>query len=154
VAGALCLLPAWRLAGRGKWLGAVLVAGFMGPQVVFLLTTLSPEAPLGFSGEALGLWLQLALLATVAVVAARGANQRRLAALLAAAAILTLHDFRHVLENPLAAVIGFSALAAILFGVTWRVLTDGEFTHGDSRNFPQGTRVLLYLANILFVTTV
>lgn len=154
-AGALCLLPAWRWARRGRWLAAVLVAGFMGPQVVHLVSALAPGAPLGFSGEALGAWLQVALLATVGLVAAsRDAGPQRLGALLAAVSILTLYDFRHVLENPLAAVIGFSALAAILFGVAWRVLTDGEFTHGDSRGFPRNTRVLLYLANIVFVTTV
>ncbi|GAB3822619.1 hypothetical protein GCM10028820_33650 [Tessaracoccus terricola] len=155
VAGGLCLLLAWRWARRGQWLGAVLVAGFIGPQVIFLVLTLRPETPLGFSSEALGLWLLLALLVTVAVVAAsRDSSPRRLGALLSAAAILTLHDFRHALENPLAALIGFSALASVLFGITWRVLTDGEFTHGDSRAMPQGTRVLLYLANIAFVTTV
>lgn len=154
-AGAVCLVLAWRAAGRGRWLGAVLVAGFMGPQVVHLAATLAPGAPIGFSDEALGLWLHLALLAGVAAVAATGgADHRRLGALLAAAAILTIHDFRHVLENPLAAVVGFSALAAILFGVAWRVLTDGALTHGDSRAFPRDTRILLYLANIAFVTTV
>lgn len=154
-AGLLCLLLAWRWAGRGQWLGAVLVAGFMGPQVIYLLAVLTPETPLGFTSEALGLWLLMALLVAVALVAvSRDPSPRRLGALLSAAAILTLHDFRHILENPLAAVIGFSALAAILFGITWRVLTDGEFTHGDSRAFPRGTRVLLYLANIAFVTTV
>lgn len=154
-AGLLCLLLAWRWAGRGQWLGAVLVAGFMGPQVVYLVTTLAPEVPLGFSGEALDLWLLLAMLAAVTVVAvSRDTSPRRLGALLSAAAIVTLHDFRHILENPLAAVIGFSALAAVLFGITWRVLTDGEFTRGDTRGFPRGTRVLLYLANITFVTTI
>lgn len=154
-ASVLCLLLAWRWASRGQWLGAVLVAGFMGPQVIFLVTTLNPEVPLGFSSEALGIWLLLALLVAVLLVTVyRDPSPRRLGALLSAAAILTLHDFRHALENPMAAVIGFSALAAVLFGITWRILTDGELTHGDSRAFPQGTRVLLYLANAAFVTTV
>lgn len=155
VAAVLCLGVAWRWARRGKWLGGVLVAAFLGPQLVSFVGVLLPDASLRFSTTGLGFWLHAALLAATVVVAVRrDDDQRRVAALLGAAAILTLHDFRDVLENPVAAALGFSALGALLFGTVWRVLTDGEFTRGDSRGFPQPTRVLLYLANAMFVTTV
>ena len=42
----------------------------------------------------------------------------------------------------------FSAPMVILFGLTWRILTDAQFTRTGSRHFPQPTRVLLFLASL------
>lgn len=154
VAGLGGLVVSWRLAGQGRWLAGILVGGFLGIQLVVLTATLVPDAPFSISGQAFDVWLHLALLAATAVVAARGADPRRLSALLGAVAILTLHDFRDILENPIAAVVGFSALGAVLFGIVWRILTDSDYTRGDSPAFPIDSRVLLYLANAVFLATV
>lgn len=154
-AGTLVLFMSWRRAARGEWLGGIIVAAFLGMQFVVLANAIIPSAPIDVSPGGLAVWLQLALLlATALVAASRRADPSRLGALLAAAAILSLHDFRDVLENPMAALLGFSALASVLFGVLWRLLTDGGFTREDSPRFPRPTRVLLFLANIMFVGTV
>lgn len=153
-AGALVLGLTWRRAARGEWLGGIIVAAFLGMQLVVLANAAIPSAPIDVSAGGLAVWLQLALLlATALIAASRRADPARLGALLAAVAILSLHDFRDILENPMAALLGFSALASVLFGVLWRLLTDGGFTREDSPRLPRPTRVLLFLANIMFVGT-
>lgn len=61
---------------------------------------------------------------------------------------------RDWIADPVTALLGFSGVAVLLFGLTWRVLTDGAFTNTDSRAFPRAVRVLLFLGYLLFAMCV
>ena len=59
--------------------------------------------------------------------------------------VCAVYPHRQVLADPVSAVLGFSGLGVLLFGLVWRVLTDGASANGDSRAFPRAARVLLFL---------
>lgn len=64
--------------------------------------------------------------------------------------VCAVFPHRAVLADPVSAVLGFSGLGVLLFGLVWRVLTDGALTNGESRGFPRAARVLLFLGYALF----
>lgn len=101
-----------------------------------------------------------ALVAGVAAVgfagwaaARRRLTRERTVGVLTVLLLAVLYPHRDVLSDPGSAVLVFSAPLVILFGLTWRILTDAGFTREGSRHFPQPTRVLLFLANSLFAVT-
>lgn len=67
--------------------------------------------------------------------------------------IMLIFPFREVIAEPAAALLGFSSVGVLLFGLVWRLLTDGEFTHTESVRLPGGARVLIFLAYALFSAT-
>ncbi|MFV0427879.1 MAG: hypothetical protein ACK5KO_00375 [Arachnia sp.] len=155
VPGVLALVLAWRWAGQGRWVPSLLVAGFLVPQVAALGRQLVPGLPDMSDTGALAAWLVLALLITTAWCASRNPIQGApLRWLLTAAAILAIYELRHILDNPLGLLVGFSSSAVVLFGLLWRAVTDGEFTRGTSRWLPTTSRVFLYLANFVLAFTV
>ncbi len=83
----------------------------------------------------------------------RGLTRERATGVLTVLLLAVLYPHRDILSDPGSAVLVFSAPLVILFGLTWRVLTDAGFTRAGSRHFPQPTRVLLFLANSLFAVT-
>ena len=85
--------------------------------------------------------------------ARRRLTRKRAAGVLTVLLLAVLYPHRDVLSDPASAVLVFSAPAVILFGLSWRILTDAGFTRTGSRHFPQPTRVLLFLANSLFAVT-
>ena len=141
--------------GRGRWQVGALAAAFAVPQALLLLTGLLPNwmSP-DLDRSATALWLQISFTAAVILVAIRREFTReRARMLLTVGAVLVVHDLRFILDDPLSWVVGFSSVAVLLFGLTWRLLTDGEFTHADTKTLPRTTRVLLYLANAGFACT-
>lgn len=85
--------------------------------------------------------------------ARRQLTRERAAGVLTVLLLAVLYPHRDLLSDPAGAVLVFSAPLVILFGLTWRILTDAGFTRTGSRHFPQPTRVLLFLANSLFAVT-
>lgn len=86
-------------------------------------------------------------------LARRQLTRERAAGVLTVLLLAVLYPHRDVLSDPASAVLVFSAPLVILFGLTWRILTDAGFTRTESGLFPQPTRVLLFLANSLFAVT-
>lgn len=153
--GLVALGIAWR-CGRQHRLGE---AGFLIAFAVAVLGDLAGLLPGGsimLDRTALGYGIVaggIALLAGV-IWAIRGQLTReRATGILTVLLLATLYPHRQVLQDPASAVLVFSAPLVILFGLTWRILTDAEFTQAGSPKFPQPTRVLLFLANSLFAVT-
>ena len=126
-------------AADGRW--RALAAAFAVPQALLLLTGLLPNwiSP-DLDRSATALWLQISFTAAVILVAIRREFTReRARMLLTVGAVLVVHDLRFILDDPLSWVVGFSSVAVLLFGLTWRLLTDGEFTHADTKTLPRTT---------------
>lgn len=140
---------------RGIWQVGALAATFVILQAFSLAAAVVPvDLHLSITPTAIAVWLHLALVAATVWVLADGQWRPRSAALLlGVAAAQTLGDFRFILDDPLAALFGASAVAALLIGLMWRLLTDGEFTHEESRLLPRDSRILLYLASAGFAIT-
>lgn len=155
LSGLVGLAVAWHWASRGRWASALILAAFTMTQVVVLAAQGAPSSlPVSVGADGLGLWLAIAVVGATAWLAWRGRLQgERVAALVVAAAIMFCYDNRAILANPINALLGFSVVATLLFGLIWRGLTDGEFTRGDSASMPRNSRVLLYLASLTFATT-
>lgn len=145
----------YRLARRsGQWqLGAI--AATIAIPGLLQLTASALGVRAGMPDQAISLWLTFTLiLAQVWLLSTRRLTPVAAQALLGAALVLLCYDLRAVLAEPLTLLFGFSSLAALIFGLVWRLLTDGEFTRTESPGLPRSTRVLLYLANVAFATTV
>ncbi|MGY4718988.1 hypothetical protein [Naumannella cuiyingiana] len=120
----------------------------------------------GWSLLMLGAWLDLPLLEPVllagcvlilVLAALSWAVRRQLGptrrfGLLAGLAFCLVLPYRDQIADPVAWLLGASGIAAVLFGLLWRVLTDADFTHVDSPGFPRAARVLLFAANALFAS--
>ena len=65
-----------------------------------------------------------------------------------------LFAYRDFISDPLGAVLGFSGVALVLFGLTWDLFTGSGWANGHSRRFPRPTRVLLILTNYVLTMTV
>lgn len=149
----------WRRAGRGDWLAGVLMACFFGPRLAVLLDRAGPDAVdragvFDFTDIGLDFWLYISTVIVLGyLVITRRANRQRLGWVAIALAIGTLYQYRAILEDPFSAVLGFSVVAVLLFGLIWRLLTDGEFLRADTPALPRDARILLFCANALFAVT-
>lgn len=126
-------------------LAVLLDAGGLLPGGDFLLD----RTPAGY-GLIAGV---VALLAAVWLAARRRLSRERATIVVTVLLLAILYPHRDLLSDPASAVLVFSGPLVILFGLTWRLVTDAEFTRTGSRRFPQSTRVLLFLANSLFAVT-
>ena len=73
------------------------------------------------------------------------------------AAVLTLAivlSMRSVIADPVAALVGSSGVAFVLFGVTWDFLTASDWANTTGRRIGRSTRVLLALGYPLLTVTV
>jgi len=134
------------------------------PTAAAFFAIIAVQAAARLSGEALpGQWsldwlgvLALAIGAVLVLVqlARRRFSQAQLPALITLLALLGLYPVRHLLGDPLGWLLGSVGLGALLFGLGWRVLTDGSFTRHDSNVLPRDARICLYLANLLLAALV
>ena len=146
---------AWRASRAGRLAEAGVLVAF---AAAVGLDAFGLLASAGFlhdrTPQAIGVLAGLAALTAGLVMALRRTlTRRRAVGVLTVLLLAVLYPHRGVLADPASAVLVFSAPMVILFGLTWRALTDAQFTRTGSRHFPQPTRVLLFLANSLFAVT-
>lgn len=111
------------------------------------------ELPASYTGAMITADL-LAVVLAASWWARGGLTGRRLTAVAAVIVITGLYDYRHVITEPITALLALSgALVGLLVGAVWRLLTDNGYAAGDSGSFPRPARVLLVLANAVFGTT-
>ena len=155
----------WRLVpGMGFAIGAVILArrGRVGEASllasVFVVVTsgaigtlLPAEILRARTADSMAAVTSLVAMVTLAVTAAfRELTRRKLVGLLTVLLVGGLFTYRDALDDPVSAVLGFAGLGTAIFGLVWQGLTSAAFTRGDSRRFPQATRVFAYLANNAF----
>ncbi len=153
--GLAALAVAWRAARARRPAEAGVLIAF---AVAVLLDAVGLLPWAGFlhdrTPQAVGVLAgAVALGAAVVLALRRSLTRRRAVGVLTVLLLAVLYPHRGILADPASAVLVFSAPMVILFGLTWRILTDAQFTRQGSRHFPQSTRVLLFLANSLFAVT-
>jgi hypothetical protein len=98
--------------------------------------------------------LTVALLVIGGWLLATSRLSREGAVALACGLVLCLvYPHRAILDDPVSAALGFTGMGAVLFGLIWRLLTEGEITRGDSPRWPMPARVMLYCASALLAVT-
>lgn len=104
--------------------------------------------------------LDVVLLMVLSVVtlywlARRALTPDRALALLGLAMLAWLLNNTEFLDNPFSPLFGFAGVLFLAFGILWNVLTvGGRLTNSDSRHFPRGSRILLYLGYVLLALAV
>lgn len=155
ILGIVALVVAWRAARGSRVAEAGVLVAFAAAVLLDAVGLLPPASFLhDRTPQAVGVLAgAVALVAGVVLALRRSLTRRRAVGVLAVLLLAVLYPHRGVLADPASAVLVFSAPMVILFGLTWRLLTDAQFTREGSRHFPQSTRVLLFLANSLFAVT-
>ena len=153
--GVVLLVIAWRISSRGRLaeasllgaLSAFMIFDLFGlvPALGFMLDWTTGAAGLIGSGAALLIGLVLAI--------RRRFDRQRAVWLLVVILLAAIYPFRNILADPMATALGFSIQLLLIFALTWQLITGEDFVLGDSKAFPQPTRILLYMANSLFAVT-
>lgn len=153
--GILLLVLALRWATRGKTVVPELL-GSIGVVVV----TLSAA---NVFGSGTWLWTAEALTVIASAVCAvllvwflatRTLTTARMTGLAVALLLTALFQERDFVSDPLAALLGFTGVAFVLFGYVWGFLTSGSYANKGSRSYPRPSRILLFFASTLFGVTV
>lgn len=77
--------------------------------------------------------LLIVLLTTAAVLLiGRRLTAASAAALASGILLCVIYPHRAILDDPISALLGFSGIGAVLFGLIWRVLTEGDITQEDA----------------------
>lgn len=152
--GAIVLLPlAFWSAYKGRMLSAMLLACFVVAVSIEWVMSIS-DLWLGYSLTVVAVVVSvLALAILVWLASKRSLTRVRVGGVMAALALSFVFPYRDALDEPLSAIVGFSGIAAIMFGLVWRILTDGAFTRADSKAFPRPSRVLIFFAGALIAVT-
>ena len=151
--GGVGFVLALPLARRGRpWPAMFLAAVFAlaGLALVRLLSRTGIGAPVA---QVAGV-LTVALLVIGGWLLATSRLSREGAVALACGLVLCLvYPHRAILDDPVSAALGSTGMGAVLFGLIWRLLTEGEITRGDSPRWPMPARVMLYCASALLAVT-
>ena len=133
------------LARRGR-LGMSVVLGCTGVMLLALSMRL-------LTGYSWALWIDLDsinLVATGVVLVAliwhllrRSLTRQRAIALAGLLVLSALFSYRDFVSDPVGALLGYSGVALVLFGLVWDFLTGSDWANGGSRRFPRPVRVLL-----------
>jgi hypothetical protein len=154
--GVLLLIFAVRAARRGRP-GRALVMGCIGIMLVALARQLlfGDRTPAPINPDALNLVASAVVVITIGILLLRRRMTAQRALAFAGLLILSaLFAYRDFISDPLGAVLGFSGVALVLFGLTWDLFTGSGWANGHSRRFPRPTRVLLILTNYVLSMTV
>ncbi len=104
--------------------------------------------------ESLALVATLASLALLVwILVTRRVTLARLTGVTGALLVAALFSHREFLSDPLAVIIGSAAVATVLLGFVWSLLTSYSAANETSHKYPQASRVLLVLGNAVFATT-
>ncbi len=137
-------------ARRGRTAAALLATVFGGgllvTQLVLLLQVTFDTRQIVSASVLLATGVLIWLLVTRRLTADRG---------LAIASLLLigrLHEYRDIIDEPLAAIFAATGGGALLLlGLLWRQLTEYQMARGHSRTLPHYVRVLLALANMTLI---
>ena len=153
LAGGIGFIVALRTARRGRPWPAMFLAAVFVLATLTLLRTI-PGVSIAVSVEQLSAVLITVLLVVGGVLLLGGRLSRQGAVALACGLVLCLvYPHRAILDDPISALLGFTGMGAVLFGLVWRVLTEGEITRDDTPRWPMPARVLLYCASALLAVT-
>lgn len=64
-----------------------------------------------------------------------------------------VYPHRAILDDPVSAALGFTGMGAVLFGLIWRLLTEGRDHPRRQPRWPMPARVMLYCASALLAVT-
>lgn len=154
--GIVLLILAIRAARRGQ-ASRALVLGGIGVMLVALARQLlfGDRTPAPINPDALNLVTSAVVVVAVLILWLRRQLTPQRALAFAGMLILSaLFSYRDFISNPLGAVLGFSGVALVLFGLTWDLFTSSGWANRESRRFPRPTRVLLVLTNYVISMTV
>ena len=133
-----------RRTGRRSVL-LLMVGWLMAIREIYTLT--------GVLGTTTGAFTAAALIAIVIGVVSgiRATLTLNRAVALASVFVLSgLYEYRNAITEPLTAALALAGgSVGLMVGVVWRLLTENDFSHGDSIRFPRSARVMLILANAL-----
>ncbi len=155
VIGVVLLVLCWRISGKGRATEASLLGAV---SVSFLLQAIGLMPGMSWLLESSPRGMALIAAATALSIAVFLGIRRQLTRSSAAAALCVvllaaLYPYRDVLSDLGGATLGLSAQLLVLFGLTWRVLTGGDFRERSTRLLPYPSRVLLFMANSLLAVT-
>jgi hypothetical protein len=151
ILGAIALVFAWRFSGRQRLVEAVLLGSFAVVALIDVVGLAPGLDPIHQrSPEVTGFLVGCAAVIAAAVLLARRRLDRtRAIGLLTVLLLAILYPQREVLADPVSAVLQIAPAALLIFGISWRILTEAQVTSTGSARYPQATRILLYLANIV-----
>ena len=154
-AGVVGLAVTLRLARRGRPWAAMFCSAVTVLAVFQLLRTSGYAAWTDVSPTQLaGVLLVVSLTVTVVLLLRRQLTGLRAMALASATLVCLIYPHRAILDDPISALLGFSGVAVVLFGLVWRLLTEGEITQHHTDRWPLPARVLLFCASALLGVTV
>jgi hypothetical protein len=154
--GVALIILAVRAARRGRS-GRALVLGCIGVMLVALARQLlfGDRTPAPINPDALNLVASaVVVVAVVILLVRRGLTPQRALAFSGMLILSALFSYRDFISDPLGAVLGFSGVALVLFGLTWDLFTGSGWANAESRRFSRPTRVLLVLTNYVLSMTV
>ena len=154
--GLVLLILALRAARRGRP-GRALVMGCVGVMLVALARQLlfGNRTPAPINPDALNLVASgVVIVAIVILLVRRRLTGQRALAFAGLLILSALFSYRDFISDPLGALLGFSGVALVLFGLSWDLFTGSGWANGESRRFPRSTRVLLVLTNYVLSMTV
>ena len=154
--GVVLLIMAVRVARRGQ-AGRALVMGCIGVMLMALARQLlfGDRTPAPINPDALNLVASgVVIVAIVVLLIRRRLTPQRALAFAGLLILSALFSYRDFISDPIGALLGFSGVALLLFGLSWDLFTGSSWANGDSRRFPRPTRVLLVLTNYVLSMTV
>lgn len=148
------LLLSLRLARRGRPWAAMFLSCLTALTTFNLLRSFGVQSWTDNDVDQMSALLLAVLLATAGATALTGRlTVLRSAALGSAILLCLLFPHRSILDDPVSAALGFTGLGAVLFGLVWRLLTEGDITQEGTPKWPVPARVLLYCANSLLAVS-
>jgi hypothetical protein len=154
--GIVLLILAVRAARRGQ-ASRALVLGGIGVMLVALARQLlfGDRTPAPINPDALNLVASaVAVVAMLILSLRRQLTPQRALAFAGMLILSALFSYRDFISDPLGALLGFSGVALVLFGLTWDLFTSSGWANRESRRFPRPARVLLVLTNYVISMTV
>jgi hypothetical protein len=149
--GIVLLILAVRAARRGQASRALVLGG-----IGVMLVALARQLLFGdINPDALNLVASAVVVVAVLILWLRRQLTPQRALAFAGMLILSaLFSYRDFISDPLGALLGFSGVALVLFGLTWDLFTSSGWANRESRHFPRPARVLLVLTNYVISMTV
>ncbi|OYO25265.1 hypothetical protein CGZ93_02135 [Enemella dayhoffiae] len=137
-------------ARRGRTAPAILAAVF---GIGLMTGQLLLRVRIGFdTRQVVSASVLLAVLVLIGLLVTRRLTADRGLAIASLLLVGRVHEFRDVLDEPLAAIFQLTGGGGLLLvGLLWRQLTEYAVTRGHSRTMPHYVRVLLALANMTLI---